>query len=125
MNENTHTAPAPVGAETVTSNAIGLSDRALDELKKLDVTLENFLRITVVPGGCSGMTYQVYTDSVQTPFDKLLYEDTSLKVVTDTASYPRLVGLAIDYSDDLMHAGFKFKNPNAAHSCGCGNSFDA
>jgi iron-sulfur cluster assembly protein len=115
----------PASADTASANTIGLTERAITELKKLDVSRENFLRITVVPGGCSGMTYQVYTDSVQTPFDKLLYEDDAIRVVTDTGSFPRLVGLAIDFSDDLMHAGFKFKNPNAAHSCGCGNSFDA
>jgi len=110
---------------TNTSNIIGLSERARDELQKLEVTRENFLRITVVPGGCTGLTYQVYTDSVQTAFDKLLYEDEALKVVTDAESYPRLVGLAIDYTDDLLHAGFRFKNPNAVSSCGCGNSFSA
>jgi len=107
------------------TNTIGLSDRARDELQRLDVSRDNFLRITVVPGGCTGLTYQVYTDSVQTPFDRLLYEDDALRVVTDPESFPRLVGLAIDYSDDLLHAGFRFKNPNAAASCGCGNSFSA
>ena len=104
------------------SNVIDMSDVARDELVRLDVNKEEFLRITLIPGGCSGLTYQMDTDTVVTAFDEVIYEDNKLKAVTDKNSLQYLKGLFIDYSSDLIDVGFRFSNPNAIHTCGCGHS---
>ncbi len=108
---------------TKTENFITMSEGAIAELKRLDVSKEEFLRITLVPGGCSGLSYQMDTDTVITPFDQVIFEDDSLRAVTDKNSLDHLKGLHIDFSDDLIEVGFRFVNPNAVHSCGCGHSF--
>lgn len=105
-----------------TSNVIEMSEAAKEELLRLDVNKEEFLRISLVPGGCSGLSYQMDTDTVVTPFDEVIYEDDSLKAVTDKNSLQFLRGLFIDYSSDLIDVGFRFANPNAVHTCGCGHS---
>jgi iron-sulfur cluster assembly accessory protein len=102
---------------------IQLSEKARRRLEELGVKHPSFLRLWIAEGGCSGFTYQAAVDEAFTPFDRVLFEDEGLKVVTDRGSEPYLTGLYIDYSDDLVRAGFKFRNPNAARSCGCGASF--
>ena len=102
---------------------ISISEGAIAELKRLDVNKQEFLRITLVPGGCSGLSYQMDTDTVVTAFDQVIFEDDSLRAVTDRNSLDYLKGLHIDFSDDLIEVGFRFVNPNAVHSCGCGHSF--
>jgi iron-sulfur cluster assembly accessory protein len=107
-------------------NLIQVSAAAREELLRLggeELRAAGFLRLVVVPGGCTGLTYEMGIDSVQTPFDRFLYRDEELKVLTDGASFPYLKGLSIDYSADLVKAGFRFLNPNAVASCGCGSSF--
>lgn len=103
--------------------AIHISDKAKKELGKLEVCGANFLRIAAVPGGCSGMTYSACIDTDQAASDQILFEEDDLRVITDPSSAPLLNGLQIDYSDDLISAGFRFKNPKAARACGCGSSF--
>jgi iron-sulfur cluster assembly accessory protein len=107
-------------------NLIQVSAAARQELLRLggeELRAAGFLRLAVVPGGCTGLTYELGIESVQTPFDRLLYRDDELKVLTDGASFRYLKGLSIDYSADLVKAGFRFLNPNAVASCGCGSSF--
>jgi len=107
---------------------IRMSQSARDELLRLsqcELGPDGFLRLVVVPGGCSGLTYQMGIDSVRTAFDRVLYQDETLKVVTDGASFPYLRGLSIDYTNDLVQVGFRFLNPNAVAACGCGSSFAA
>ena len=107
-------------------NLIQVSPAARQELLRLggeELRAAGFLRLVVVPGGCTGLTYEMGIDSVQTPLDRLLYQDEELKVLTDGASFQYLKGLSIDYSADLVRAGFRFLNPNAVASCGCGSSF--
>lgn len=104
------------------SNIIEMSDAAKEELRRLEVNKEEFLRISLIPGGCSGLSYQMDTDTVVTPFDEVIYEDNDLKAVTDKNSLQFLRGLFIDYSSDLIDVGFRFANPNAVHTCGCGHS---
>jgi len=67
------------------------------------------------------MAYQMKFDACR-PGDRL-YEVNGLEVVIDADSLPFLEGLTLDYSEDLMGGGFRFHNPNAAQTCGCGNSF--
>jgi iron-sulfur cluster assembly accessory protein len=104
---------------------IDISEPAKAELKRLAITRENFLRILVIPGGCSGLIYQLGTDSVQTTLDEVLYDDQDLRVITDRESLSYLRALSLDYSSDLIEGGFRFHNPNAAAACGCGSSFSA
>jgi len=103
-------------------NAIDITGSAVDELVKAGVGKEEFLRISLVSGGCSGLSYQMTTDTVSTPFDFTIFENESVKAVTDKKSLEYLKGLSIDFSDDLIDVGFRFSNPNAVSTCGCGNS---
>ena len=103
---------------------ISITDKARNELSSLMENEQDFLRLTIVPGGCSGMTYQAIIDDTQTGLDKLLYEQEGVRVYADRASLPYLEGLAIDYSDDLIQQGFRFSNVRAVRSCGCGSSFE-
>jgi iron-sulfur cluster assembly protein len=109
-------------SDIAVQNLIDVSPSAVDELKKAGVGKEEFLRISMVSGGCAGLSYQMTTDTVVTPFDLTIFEDQDVKAITDKNSLQYLEGLAIDYSDDLIDVGFRFSNPNAAHTCGCGNS---
>jgi len=104
-------------------SALTITDKALDALDGIDMPEGAFLRINVVPGGCSGRTYSAAVDTELDEADVILYEAGKLRVVTDPDSAEFLDGLQIDYSDDLIRSGFRFSNPNACGSCGCGSSF--
>lgn len=80
------------------------------------------LRLGVDSGGCSGLTYQLNFDTEITADDNR-YEFDSLQVLVDKKSAIHLSGITLDYSEDLVGGGFKFINPNAKQSCGCGESF--
>jgi len=80
------------------------------------------LRIAVVGGGCSGLSYKIGWDEVKE--NDLVQDlgDNNL-IVVDEKSALYLVGSELDYLDDLNESGFKIANPNAQSSCGCGKSF--
>ncbi|MBC8197085.1 MAG: iron-sulfur cluster assembly accessory protein [Candidatus Marinimicrobia bacterium] len=82
------------------------------------------LRMSVVGGGCSGMTYNMSFDDKQGEFDKV-FESEGVKIFCDLKSWLYLKGTKIDYSDDMLTGGFKINNPNASRTCGCGTSFSA
>jgi len=105
------------------AHTIKITPVAIDELKKLEATGESFLRISVVPGGCSGMTYSACIDNVVSDADEVVFDNGELRVVADAGSVLFLDGLEIDYSNDLIASGFRFKNPKAKKGCGCGSSF--
>jgi len=102
---------------------ISVTDKAKGQLKELDVSHDNFLRLWISAGGCQGFSYQAALDDTIEDGDIVIYEDESFRVVTDAESKSYLPGLVIDYSDDLAQSGFRFHNPNATASCGCGSSF--
>ncbi|WFB37066.1 iron-sulfur cluster assembly accessory protein [Kiritimatiellota bacterium B12222] len=102
---------------------ITITERAQGELAKLDLGEGGFLRINVIPGGCSGMTYTAAVDTDFSSEDVAVFETEDLRIVTDEGSAIFLEGLNIDFSDDLIRSGFRFTNPNASGSCGCGASF--
>jgi len=82
------------------------------------------LRVAVVGGGCSGFSYQLDFDGEGRPDDEVLeYDGVQVRVDASSAQYLR--GLTIDYVQSLSGGGFKFVNPNATHTCGCGSSFTA
>ena len=80
------------------------------------------LRVAVVGGGCSGFSYQMNFENQINPIDKT-FEFDGLKVIVDQASWMFLKGTKLDYVDALEGTGFKFDNPNAKTTCGCGHSF--
>ncbi|MBS1598945.1 MAG: iron-sulfur cluster assembly accessory protein [Bacteroidetes bacterium] len=106
---------------------IYVSDKAKEKVKHLmqEAAVENagyFLRVSVVGGGCSGLSYKLDFDNEQKPMDQV-FEDNGVKVVTDLKSFLYLVNTTLDFSDGLNGKGFYFSNPNATRTCGCGESF--
>jgi|SRR5579863_1261346 len=82
------------------------------------------LRVSVRGGGCSGLSYGLSFDSQLGPHDTVC-EFNGVKVVVDAKSALFLYGTRLDFSSELVGGGFKFINPNAKQSCGCGESFSA
>ncbi len=80
------------------------------------------LRVRVVGGGCSGFSYQLALDDAAATGDEV-FEQNGVRFFVDPRSNLYLDGTEIDYVDDIMGSGFKFKNPNSTGSCGCGESF--
>ncbi len=80
------------------------------------------LRVRVVGGGCSGFQYQLALDESAGDEDQV-YEQDGIRLFVDNRSLTHLDGTEIDYIEDIMGAGFRFNNPNATGSCGCGDSF--
>jgi len=107
---------------------IGLTDNAAKEVKRLmseqELGDDYRLRVGVVGGGCSGLTYQVNFDNETGKFDKV-FDIKGVKVIVDLKSALYLKGITIDYVPAMVGGGFKFNNPNATKSCGCGTSFSA
>ena len=109
-------------------NTIYISDKAKSKVTQLmtDAGIANdpsyFLRVGVVGGGCSGLSYKLDFDNEPKPMDQV-FEDNGVKVVTDLKSFLYLVNTTLDFSDGLNGKGFQFINPNASRTCGCGESF--
>jgi iron-sulfur cluster assembly protein len=104
----------------VTESAV----QQINHLKQADKNLpaEALLRVKVVTGGCSGMSYKLDFDQAVTADDKIV-EHNGVKLVVDKKSYLYLVGMNLDYQGGLNGQGFVFNNPNATRTCGCGSSF--
>jgi iron-sulfur cluster assembly protein len=81
-----------------------------------------FVRVSVVSGGCSGLSYKLDFDNESKPNDQV-FEDNGIKVVTDLKSFLYLFNTTLEFSGGLDGKGFHFNNPNAARSCACGESF--
>ncbi len=111
-----------------TENSIYVSDKAKAKAIKLMEEAgvaddpSYFLRVGVVGGGCSGLSYKLDFDNETKPMDQV-FEDNGIKVVCDLKSFLYLVNTELDFSDGLNGKGFYFSNPNASRSCGCGESF--
>lgn len=82
----------------------------------------DFVRVGVKSGGCSGLSYELKFDSQLNESDKL-FEADGVKIVVDKKSFLYLVGTTLEYSGGLNGKGFVFQNPNANRTCGCGESF--
>ena len=90
--------------------------------------VEGVLRLGVLGGGCSGLTYQFKFDTKTRPTDHVFEfgeEATRVRIAVDPKSMIYLHGLTLDYQETLMQSGFVFQNPNAKKNCGCGTSFTA
>jgi iron-sulfur cluster insertion protein len=104
---------------------IGFSNQAADKVRKLMVAEGNDalkLRVFVAGGGCSGFSYG-FTFDDEVAGDDAIVEREGVTLVVDPLSYQYLLGSEIDYVEDLQGAQFVVSNPNAAATCGCGNSF--
>lgn len=82
------------------------------------------LRLGVLGGGCSGLSYLFKFEPKPRPTDKV-FEFDGVQVFVDPKSFIFLDGMTLDYKESLMQSGFAFDNPNAKKSCGCGTSFTA
>jgi len=102
---------------------VEITRKAREKLLSLGVGDQRFVRLRVVPGGCSGMSYQASIASGSDESDLVAFHEGNIRVLTDPRSLPFLHRVRIDYEDDLVRAGFRISNPNAASSCGCGASF--
>lgn len=107
-------------------SGIYISDKAKERvevlLKEEGRTEEHFLRVSVVSGGCSGLSYKMDFDTTMKPTDQV-FEDKGMKIVTDFKSVLYLFNTMLDYSEGLNGKGFHFINPNASRTCACGESF--
>ena len=106
---------------------ISLTDAALKEVKRLinvQGIEEGGLRLGVKGGGCSGLSYTINFDDKIGQYDQV-YKIDGVNVIVDAKSAIYLQGTQLDYQKDLMGANFKFINPNANKTCGCGESFSA
>lgn len=106
---------------------IQVTEKAAQELRRL-LESENKdgwgLRVGVVGGGCSGLSYTLAFDESPKETDSV-FNIEGIDVFVDPKSFLFLNGLTLDYSSDLLNGGFQFQNPNAKRSCSCGSSFSA
>jgi iron-sulfur cluster assembly accessory protein len=104
---------------------VNLTPRAAAAVRKMHqkerLGTEHGLRITVVGGGCSGFQYSMNFDTRKD--GDLVTEFEGVNVFVDEISLPYLAGTTLDYVEGLHNAGFRFENPRATRTCGCGSSF--
>src|SRR5215510_15042981 len=106
-----------------------ITDRAAEEVKKFmvaeQVPVESAgLRVSVLPGGCSGFKYSLNIEE-RALDDDMIMEINRVRVFIDGFSAQYLNGVTIDYTSSMQGSGFTFNNPNATGGCGCGSSFTA
>ncbi|KPH11646.1 MULTISPECIES: iron-sulfur cluster assembly accessory protein [Chryseobacterium] len=83
---------------------------------------EDYIRVGVKSGGCSGLEYVLGFDNQKADTDQI-FEDNDVKIVVEKKSILYLAGTILEYSGGLNGKGFVFNNPNASRTCGCGESF--
>ena len=112
---------------TATDPVVFLTATAAGEIKRLQSANSEYagkpLRVYVEQGGCSGKQYGMVFDEKRE--NDFICEASGVSVLVDAVSAEHLRGSTLDFSDDLNGGGFKFTNPNARQSCGCGKSFEA
>lgn len=127
LNEIIENSPAQEkddAADITQENAkINVTKKAAEKIKALiKQEKKNGLRISVMPGGCSGYQYGMELDDKATA-DDIIVEEHGIKIFIDKESIKKLNGSEVDYIDSLQGAGFKIGNPKATKTCGCGSSF--
>ena len=116
---------SPEGASMPDGPALSLSDLAVEKVKETmakEGLAEGGLRVSVVGGGCSGFQYSLGLDA-NAREDDIVVEQGGVKLFVDPISHQYVHGTMLDYVNGLHGAGFKFVNPNATRTCGCGSSF--
>ena len=95
----------------------------IDKIKNREGYGEDyFVRVSVLSGGCSGLTYDLSFDNKSKPEDQV-FEDNGVRVVTDLRSFLYVCNTTLEFSGGLDGKGFQFNNPNASRTCACGESF--
>jgi len=116
---------APWGS-TYQKVMIYVSENALEKINEIRTTEhlgdDFFVRVSVVSGGCSGLSYKMDFDNESRPNDQI-FEDKGVKIVTDLKSFLYLFDTMLNFSGGFSGKGFYFENPNASRTCGCGESF--
>lgn len=97
-------------------------ERITEIIKDKNLDSSYFVRVSVTSGGCSGLSYNLDFDNENKPNDQV-FDDNGIKVVTDLKSFLYLCNTTLEFSGGLNGKGFYFNNPNAARTCGCGESF--
>lgn len=119
-----------VGEQAATGGIqLVLSDRAAVEVRKFieaeEVPVESAgLRVSVLPGGCSGFKYSLNIEEAALE-DDMVMDVNGVRVFVDGFSAQYLSGVTIDYQSSMQGSGFTFSNPNSTGGCGCGSSFTA
>ena len=114
---------------TTSGFALTLTDKAADEVRKFigaeQVPADTAgLRVSVLPGGCSGFKYSLNIE--ERPLeDDMSFDINGVRIFVDGFSAQYLSGVTIDYVSSMQGSGFTFHNPNASGGCGCGSSFTA
>ncbi|HLR31788.1 MAG TPA: iron-sulfur cluster assembly accessory protein [Fodinibius sp.] len=110
--------------------SITISDRAAQKIEKIrkeqHLSADAMLRVAVVSGGCSGLTYDLDFDTEGQESQKeedQTFEDNGIHLIVDMRSFLYLSGTELDYTEGLEGQGFYFENPNASRTCSCGESF--
>jgi iron-sulfur cluster assembly protein len=124
-------APGPGGAPLPKAPAQGIqvTERAVRRIRaamaKEGISpTEGGLRLGVMGGGCSGLSYSIKFDTQPRERDRV-YEFDGVRIFVDPKSFLYLHGMTLDYEETLMRQGFNFINPNSTRSCGCGSSFSS
>jgi iron-sulfur cluster assembly accessory protein len=111
--------------EVVANSPVKLTESTVSEIKRLmnepDFNNEQYLRIGVKGGGCSGMSYVLGFDIKED--DDEIFNIEGIPVIMKKAHGIYLYGMEVEYTSGLSARGFVFKNPNASSTCGCGSSF--
>ncbi len=118
---------APMVNTNPSAPALSITDRAVTQVfqvQERDGKVGTVLRVSVVGGGCSGLSYKLSFEEKPGEKDKV-FEKNGLKLVIDPKSLLFLKGTQLDFTDGLEGRGFVFVNPNAKSECGCGSSFSA
>lgn len=130
-NPSSQAAPACQPATQVQPAPQGLrvTERALQRIRaamaKEGISpQEGGLRLGVMGGGCSGLSYSIKFDTQPRERDRV-FEFDGVRVFVDPKSFLYLHGMTLDYEETLIRQGFNFINPNSTRSCGCGTSFSA
>jgi iron-sulfur cluster assembly protein len=123
MESTTTPQPATSGV------SVNLTERAAEEVRKFiaaeQVPVETAgLRVSVLPGGCSGFKYSLNIEE-RALEDDMVIETGAVRVLVDGFSAQYINGVTIDYTSSMQGSGFTFHNPNASGGCGCGTSFSA
>jgi iron-sulfur cluster assembly protein len=125
MSEELHEGTSQGNSAGTNQPGVTLTPRAVAAVCKMHqkegLSAEQGLRIAVVGGGCSGFQYSLNFDlrkegDIVTEFD-------GVNVFVDEISLPYIAGVTLDYVEGLHNAGFRFDNPRATRTCGCGSSF--
>ncbi len=119
-------ASSETASEGVASKQVHVTPKAVQKIREAFARegVKGGLRLGVLGGGCSGLSYQFKFSPEPRPRD-LVFEFEDVRVFVDPKSMVFLDGMTLDWKDSLIQSGFVFDNPHATKSCGCGTSFSA